>query len=598
MIEVRLKQIGIIIGTFTIGIISAISEIKIISVIDSLLPSSTKVLEFSRPGTITLFSTKGKIIQKLGPATREKITFEEMPLLVKRAFLSAEDRRFYNHKGVDVWGISRALITNLHARAVKEGGSTITQQLARIVFLSQDKTLTRKFKEAALALKLERELSKAEILQHYLNNVYLGSSAYGIADAAWVYFSKTPNELTLDEAALIAGLAPAPSLYSPLVNPQFAIKRRDIVLERMKQEGYISKVDYSQALNSSLNLKPATPKYLNSIAPFFSGWVYQQLPYLITPEQIEIGGLKIQTSINLEWQEAAKEIVNQLSEEDLEGAVVSIQPNTGLIKVLVGGKNFQANQFNRATQALRSPGSTFKLFTYAAAIQNGLSPTEKLIDKPRCWKDYCPKNFGDKYFGEITIEDSFIHSSNIVAVELLEIVGFEEVISMANKLGIGINRKIGKYYPLAIGAYEETVLNMTAAYAGLANRGVYIEPSPVEEIRGPNNALIWSHLNSRKERIALSKNTADIVNKMLQKAVSDGTGIAASMVSRQVTGKTGTSEGARDIWFIGSIPHLTTGIWFGYDDSRETSNSSGTAAWAWKQFISKIENDLDVNNFQ
>ncbi len=287
-----------------------------------------------------------------------------------------------------------------------------------------------------------------------------------------------------------------------------------------------------------------------------------------------------------------------MNPENTEGAIVSIQPNTGLVRVLIGGKNFETNQFNRATQALRSPGSTFKLFPYAAAINMGLNPEDLLIDTPRCWYGYCPKNFGDRYFGEVSVTDAFKNSLNTVAVQLLDNVGFKEVISLANGFGIGKEIPLGNYYPLAIGAFEETLLNMTSAYAGFANRGIFIPPSPFEEIKGPGNKVLWSReMNGQKGTQVLKRNVADTMNWMLQEVVSNGTGKAATLEDRPVAGKTGTSEGSRDLWFIGSIPQLTTGVWFGYDNNMETRSSSGEAAWAWKQFMSRIKKDFQIRSF-
>ncbi|MFL0784326.1 MAG: transglycosylase domain-containing protein, partial [Prochlorococcus sp.] len=499
---------------------------------------------------------------------------------------------------VDIWGISRALLTNLRQGSVREGASTITQQLARTVFLSQERTLPRKLKEAALAYKLERQLSKDQILEQYLNYVYLGSGAYGVADAAWVYFSKSPDQLTLPEAALIAGMPPAPSVYSPLVNPDLARKRRSIVLERMQQAGFITDKEAEKARKSPLNLKPAIPKFFNSTAPFFTSWVAQQLPNLLTPEQLEVGGLKIHTSLNLAWQKEAQQVVRKYAPGNTEGSIVSIEPNTGLVRVMVGGKDFNTSQFNRATQALRSPGSTFKLFPYAAAINAGIKPEDKVVDAPRCWNSYCPKNFGGNYLGSVALADALRYSLNTVAVQLLDKVGFDAVINMANNLGIGTKRPLGKFYPLAIGAYEQTVLDMTAAYAAVANRGIYIKPTPFEEIKGPNGEMIWNRrIEGDKGRRALDSDVADTMNWMLQRVVSGGTGAAASLKDRPVAGKTGTSEGARDLWFIGSIPQLTTAVWFGYDNNKPTYGSSGDAAWAWKQFMSKIEGNFEVQPF-
>ena len=597
---IRTRRHWILIGgsAIVIGSGVALAQSAVVSAFDATLPDARGISRFSRPGTITLLASDGAVIQKLGPATREKIKPGEMPLLVKQAFIAAEDRRFYDHNGVDIWGIGRALVRNVRQGAVREGASTITQQLARTVFLSQDRTITRKLKEAALAYKLERQLSKEQILEQYLNYVYLGASAYGLSDAAWVYFSKTPNQLNLQEAALIAGLPPAPSVYSPLVNPDLALERRSIVLNRMQQAGFITASEAEQARNSPLDLKPAIPKYFNSSAPYFTSWVAQQLPQLLTPEQIEVGGLKIRTSLNLDWQKKAQQVVRKFAPFNTEGVIVSMEPGTGLVRVMVGGKNFSSSQFNRATQGLRSPGSTFKLFPYAAALSSGVKPEDIFVDAPRCWSGYCPKNFKNKYFGNISLADALKNSLNTVAVQLQDKVGFDAIIGTANKLGIGNERPLGKYYPMAIGAYEQTVLEMTTAYAAVANRGVYVKPMAFEEIRGPEGSVLWSRrIDGDKGRRALDSEVADAMNWMLQRVVTGGTGAAARLDDRPVAGKTGTSEGARDLWFIGSIPQLTTAVWFGYDNNAETNSSSGEAAWAWKQFMTQVKGSYNVQNF-
>ncbi|MDA9739846.1 PBP1A family penicillin-binding protein [Synechococcus sp. AH-736-M20] len=581
-----------------VGVGAALGMRALTELVDAKLPDARGIASFNRPGTITLLSTNGKVIQKLGPATREKVKLGAMPPTVAEAFIAAEDRRFYQHDGVDGWGIARAIVTNVRQGAVREGASTITQQLARTVFLSQDRTITRKLKEAALAMKLERQLSKQQILEQYLNYVYLGSGAYGVADAAWIYFSKTPEQLTVPEAAMIAGLPPAPSIYSPLVNPDLAKEQRSIVLDRMAQAGFISTSEAERGRTSPLGLKPATPKYFNSSAPYFTTWIAQELPKFLTPEQLEVGGVKVRTSLNLDWQKKAQQVIRANAPFDTEGAMVSIDPGNGLVRVMVGGKDFSKSQFNRTILALRSPGSTFKLFPYAAAIDRGMKPETKVFDAKRCWNGYCPKNFGDKYYGNISLADALKNSLNTVAVQLQDIVGFEAVIDIANNFNIGTERPLGKYYPMAIGAYEQTILDMTAAYAGMANRGVFFTPSPFEEIRGPKNELLWSRrLSDNRGKRAIDSDVADTMNWMLQRVVTGGTGIAAKLDDRQVAGKTGTSENTRDLWFIGSIPQLTTGVWFGYDDDRATKSTSGEAAWAWKQFMLQIKDEIPVRAF-
>ena len=304
------------------GVAVALGQNLVVQGVDALLPNVQRVSSYNRPGTVTVLSADGQVIQKLGPATREKLISGQMPLLVQRAFIAAEDRRFYEHDGIDPVGISRALLRNVRRGAVEEGASTITQQLARTVFLSQDRTIIRKLKEALLAGKLERQLSKQQILEQYLNFVYLGSSAYGVSDAAWIYFSKTPAELTLPEAALIAGLPPAPSVYSPLVNPDLALERRATVLRRMREAGFIDDLQLQSANAAPLLLKPAEPKYWTSRAPYFTSWVAQELPKVLSPEDLEVGGLTIRSSLNLAWQERAQATINKHAPGAMEGAVV------------------------------------------------------------------------------------------------------------------------------------------------------------------------------------------------------------------------------------------------------------------------------------
>jgi penicillin-binding protein 1A len=578
------------------GLVVALGQALVVQGVDSLLPNVRRLNSYNRPGTVTVLSADGQVIQKLGPATRDKVTAGQMPQLVQRAFIAAEDRRFYQHDGVDPVGIARAMLRNLRQGSVEEGASTITQQLARTVFLSQDRTIVRKLKEALLAGKLERQLSKQQILEQYLNVVYLGSSAYGVADAAWIYFSKTPDQLTLPEAALIAGLPPAPSVYSPLVNPDLALERRATVLRRMREAGFIDDSQLARATAAPLQLKPAEPKYWTSRAPFFTSWVAQELPRVLSPEDLEVGGLTIRTSLNLAWQEQAQATINRHTSGAMEGAIVSIEPGTGLVRAMVGGKDFNTSQFNRAAQALRSPGSTFKLFVYLAALKEGMKPETVINGTNRCFGGYCPKNFGGRAVGSVPMWSAMQNSLNTVAVALLQQVGFDRVIATAKSLGI--SRELGRFYPLAVGATEQTVLDMTAAYAGVFNRGVYVAPTPFEEILGPNGELLWSRrVDGDRGRRAVPSDIADAMLWMLQQVVNGGTGGGAALPGRPVAGKTGTSEGGRDLWFIGGIPQLTTGLWLGYDNNRETKSTSAVAVVAWADYMRPIVKDLPVRPF-
>jgi penicillin-binding protein 1A len=592
----RTNLVGVGVIAALIGGGVACGQAALVAGFDSLLPDARGINHFNRPGTLTILSADGQVVHKIGPVTREKLTPETLPALVEEAFIAAEDRRFYQHDGIDPVGIGRALVRNITQGSVEEGASTITQQLARTVFLSQDRTLVRKVKEAALAGKLERQLSKRQILTEYLNVVYLGSSAYGVADAAWVYFSKAPDQLNLAEAALIAGLPPAPSVYSPLVNPDLALERRAVVLRRMQEAGFISEAEQREAQSTPLQLKPAEPKYWDSQAPWFSSWVQQELPNVLTKEQLEVGGLTVRSSVNLAWQGQAQKAIDTYATGGMEGALVAMEPGTGLVRAMVGGTDFKASQFNRAAQALRSPGSTFKLFVYLTALKEGMLPERVFRDSARCFAGYCPKNFGNRYMGAVSMVVALQNSLNTVAVGLLQELGFDKVIETAKSLGI--TREMGWFYPMALGAYEQTVVDMTAAYAAINNGGIYVKPTPFEEILGPDGELLWSRrVEGDAGRRAVGSDIAAMMLWMLQQAVQSGTGGGAALPDRPVAGKTGTSEGGRDLWFIGSIPQLTTGVWLGYDSSRQTNSTSVVATYAWRAFMAPISKDLPVRQF-
>ncbi len=580
-----------------IGAGVSLGQAALTSAADSVLPDARRISNFSRPGTLTVLDANGKVIVKQGPATRDKLPPGRLPLLIRKAFVAAEDRRFYLHDGVDGVGILRAMLRNLRQGSVEEGASTITQQLARTVFLSQDRTLLRKIKEALLAGKIERQLSKEQILEQYVNYVYLGSSAYGVSDAAWVYFSKTPEQLTLPEAALIAGMPPAPSVYSPLVNPEFALQRRSIVLRRMREAGYIDDAQLARADAAPLNLRPAEPKYFDNPAPWFTSWLEQELPGVLTKEQLEVGGLTVRTGLNKEWQIEAQKAINN-GAGSMQGALISMEPGTGLVRAMVGGKDWQKSQFNRATQALRSPGSTFKLFAYTAAIKYGMKPEDSISARERCYMDgWPPKRFcipGSG--GSISLAQAMTRSINSAAVAVAEKVGYPRVIGVARDLGI--TGTIGEYPAMVLGANEKTMLEMVSAYAAINNRGVWVKPLPFEEIYGPDGELLWSRrVDGPKARRAVSSDVADAVMWMLQSVVRNGTGTNAGLADRPVAGKTGTAEGARDLWFIGSIPQLTTAVWYGYDENYKTGSSSAQAASTWGNYMSVISKQLPVQEF-
>lgn len=567
--------------------------------IEKNLPASERALTFVRDGTLTIRAADNSVLQQLGPATRAKLTFSQIPPQLVQAFVASEDRKFYEHAGVDYQAIARAIRANILAGDVVEGASTITQQLARIVFLGQEQTLDRKVREAMMAQKMERELSKDQILERYLNLVYLGSGAYGVADAAWVYFSKTVDQLTLSEMALIAGLAPAPSSFSPLVDLDAALIRRDVVLERMVEAGYLTSAEMEQVKAEPITLKPSIPRMLYSEVPYFTSYVQQQLPKLIPAEELEAGGLTVETTLKPEWQKLAQETVTNAIRRYGRGqrfsaaALVAIDPRTGEIRALVGGDDFNESQFNRATQAMRQPGSTFKSFVYATAIASGLSPHKTYLDSKLVVDGYEPQNFNRKHSGNLSMRDALIKSVNVVAVKALIEVGFQPVIDVATRMGI--NSKLLPTYSLSLGSSEVTLLELTGAYGTFAAEGKHIEPHGIRRVTNRFGKVIYEAKFEPEQ--AIDEDTANIMTWMLRGVVTEGTGRNAALPNRSVAGKTGTSENKRDLWFVGYIPQMVTGVWLGNDNNRPTRGASSTAALVWRNFMREVTQDMEVESF-
>lgn len=566
--------------------------------IERTLPDTSDISTFVRDGTLTIKAADGTTLQQLGPATRDKLKMQQIPPKVVEAFLAAEDRRFYQHSGIDYQSIVRAFASNLVARDVVEGASTITQQLARTVYLNQERSFWRKAQEALLAQKIERELTKQEILEKYLNLVYLGSGAYGVADAAWVYFSKPVNKLTLSEIATIAGLPPAPSDYSPLVNLQSAQERRSIVLARMQEAGYITAAEAEEARSQPLKIKPSLPKKLYSDTPYFTSYVQQELPKYVSKEQLEIGGLTVETTLNPKWQKKAESVVKEFvnsagpAEGFTQAALVAIDPRNGEIRAMVGGTDFTNSQFNRVTQAQRQPGSSFKTILYTAAIATGMSPYASYLDAPYSVDGYQPQNYSRKYNGWMTLRDALTNSINIISVKLIVDIGFDPVTKMAKLMGI--KSKLMPTYSLALGASEVNLLELTSAYGTLATQGKHVETHGIRRIINRKGEVIYD--SDFKAKQVVDKTTAAIMTWMMQNVVNSGTGRAAQL-GRPVAGKTGTSEQARDLWFVGFIPQLVTGVWLGNDDNSPTWSYSSTAASVWHDFMASAVQKMKVENF-
>jgi penicillin-binding protein 1A len=570
-----------------------------ISLIDRTLPDKAELNAVIREQTLTIKAADGSILQQQGEAAREQLKLEQIPDNLKKAFIASEDRRFRQHNGVDPQGIARAGLSNLRSQGVVEGGSTITQQLARILFLKQEQTIWRKLKEVRLAQKIESELTKDQILERYLNLVYLGGGAYGVADASWVYFSKSPDQLSLAEMATIAGLAPAPSLYAPDQNPEAAKRRRDLVLLRMQEDKVITPEQRQAALQEPLTLKTSSPKRTQVESPYFTTYIQKELPKYVSADVLSTGGLVVETTLNPTWQKAAEEAVaktlrNQGRWENFkEAAMVAIDPSKGEIKAMVGGKDFGKNQFNRVTQAQRQPGSTFKGFVYATAIASGKSPYDTYQDTPFVVDGYEPKNYGKNFHGSMNMRDALTRSINIVAVKVLIDVGFTPTIKVAHDMGI--KSELKPTYSLALGSNEVNLLELTSAYGSFATLGLHTEPHGITRILNRQGKVIWS-ANFPPKR-AIDADSAAIMTWMLRNVVEAGTGGAAQLDNRPVAGKTGTSDEARDLWFIGYIPQMVTGVWLGNDNNRPTYGSSSSAAYTWHEFMEKAVEGMPVEKF-
>ena len=529
-------------------------------------------------------SSDNKILSKLSRKFEIDNSYHKIPFLLKHSFISSEDKKFYKHNGIDLKSISRALIQNIRSGYVKEGGSTITQQVARLLFLNNDLSFQRKIKEIFISLILEFRYNKNQILKLYLNNIYLGSGAYGVNEAAQVYFGKFIEELTLSEIALIAGLAPAPSIYSPYQNLELAIKNRNKVLESMYVDGYISLANKNKAIKEKIKLNYQTAdNFLDD--KLLINFILQETDKKIGSKN-DYKFLRIKSSINKDWQEKGQKISRYAGPKEFEFGLLSIESNTGLIRTMITSKNPSINEYNRVISSVRPLGSTFKIIPYAAALIEGIKLSDKFEDLPTCWESYCPKNFSEDYRGSISLIESFKSSSNIVPISITKKIGLKNIINLANSFGLGYEQEFEEFPSLAIGAYGDNLLNITNAYSAINNNGKIQKPEIIEKIESFKKQPIWENKSISKKILDLKINKK--INKLLEKSVKEGTSKAASIKGKKIYGKTGTSDGNKDLWFIGSIDNLTTGIWIGYDDNKESELSSGNAAYLWKKFISEI----------
>lgn len=544
-----------------------------------------------------IYSSDGKIIAELYIERRNFISHYNIPDRIKKAFIAIEDQRFYSHPGVDVVGILRALYRNLIAQDIVEGGSTITQQLAKMLFLKPEKSLSRKIKEAIISVQIEKRYTKDEIIGMYLNQAYFGARAYGIEAASQTYFGKSINDLSLAEIALLAGLPKAPTAYSPFKNPEMALKRRNIVLMKMLKDGYISRGEYEIANVEPLPLKPFNRRYE---APYFVEFLRQRLESKYG-NALYTSGLIVHSTIDYRMQKIAEDAVNngikniqRRAKKGVQAALIAIDLQDGHIKAMVGGNDFWQTQFNRAVMALRQPGSAFKPFVYLAAIENGMGAEDMIFDGPISFRGavpnslWSPKNYDNKYHGYISLRDALAYSLNTATVRLANEIGINNVIELSRRCGI--KSRLEPYLPLSLGASDVTLLELTTAYSVFAT-GTKIEPIAYERIKDKHGVTIEDISPSRSS--ILAKEAVEEMKRLLMAVVEYGTAQKAKELNRIVYGKTGTTNDFSDAWFVGFDDSLIVGVWVGRDDHKPIGNKETGAQAAlpiWIEFMKNIEN--------
>lgn len=558
-----------------------------------------------------VFDSHGRLITTLhSDQNRLPIDINKVPQNLQNAFIAAEDNRFYEHIGIDPIGIFRAIFANLTNRGIAQGGSTITQQLAKNAFLSQEQTLKRKIQEAMLALEIEHKYSKKEILEMYMNQIYFGQGAYGIQTAAKTYFNKDVNELTLTQCAMLAGLPKSPNYYSPFNNLNEAKKRKNVVLDQMVKYGYVSAAEAEDAKNQDLGLsKSHQSKEADEYASFID-YVSQQVAKKYGDDALYKEGLKIYTTMDVDKQHAAvramRNLPNNYTDENgltqPQAAIVSIDPKTGHILAMVGGRG--QDSFNRASMAVRQPGSAFKPFVYLTALQHDMTPDTTMDDQPVTYGNWSPKNAGGSYSGTMTLSDALAHSVNTIAVQLADQVGTKNIIANAKKMGITTLDAKDDNLAMALGGLTKgvTPLEMASAYGTFANKGVHVKPTAIVKILDRNGNVLEDASTLEKEETktrVMSEREAYEMTTMLEGVIDHGTGTAAA-IGRPAAGKTGTTDDNKDAWFVGYTPDIVTAVWIGDDTGSHSLGEiyGGTIpAEIWKDYMSSATSDESGSDF-
>ncbi|MDD3657074.1 MAG: penicillin-binding protein 1A [Atribacterota bacterium] len=566
----------------------------LISLSSQKMGEIVKSSNFMSPVTSKVYDINGKLITEFFQENRTPISLSEIPSNLINAFIAIEDTNFYKHHGISIRGIIRAMVENFKESGrffQGQGGSTITQQLAVNTFLTREEKLSRKIKDALLALQIERTFTKDEILEMYLNLIYFGHGAHGIVSAATLYFDKPASELSLAESALIAGIPRRPYFYSPFINLEASLKRKNIILKRMFDLGYIKENEYLQAREEEIILNHNRDS--QEIAPHFSSYIRTILLDKYGVNMVFKGGLKIYTTLDLSLQEKAKDA---FLKSGREGALIAIEPYTGHIKAMVGGKNYEESEFNRATQAYRQPGSSFKTFVYLTAIEKRISPSLIMEDSPVVYENgWSPKNYEKEFRGPVTLREAFEDSINVIGVKLLERVGVRDVIQNAQKAGI--KSTLRPDLSLALGTSEVTPLEMASAYATIANMGTYIEPTAIIKVEDYNGKILEQNQIIKKK--VFSEDICYTLIKLMEGVIVRGTGFNAR-IGRPAAGKTGTTDEFIDAWFVGFTPELVCSVYIGNDDRKPLGNriTGGiVAAPIWHDFMANSLQDKPISEF-
>ena len=580
----QLRWPAIVFGSLAgLTVLGAALLFLVMSAVAPAIPNAD-LYALNRPQALTFTDEKGNVLGVRGAIVGDRLTLSEMPPYLPAAFLAMEDRKFYRHRGVDPRGLMRAAIADIKARRIVQGGSTITQQVVKIVLLTPDRTFSRKLTEIGGALELERQLSKDQILELYLNRLYLGSGAYGVDGAARVYFGKSAREVTLPEAAMLAALTRAPTAFSPRRDLEAAQLRANQVLTAMVAMGALTA---EQAIHARATPATVIDPTENLARDYYLDAAADEVKQMVPSAT---GDLIVATAMNPALQEAARvQIVNVLNRKATaaahatQAALVSMAPD-GAVRALVGGKDYAESAFNRVTKAHRQPGSAFKPFVYLAALEHGLNPATVRLDEPITIKNWSPDNYSEGHIGPVTLQDAFAQSINTVAVQLGQEVGLPNVVSVAHRLGI--RSPLQPVASLTLGTSEVTPLELTSAYASFASMGNRVRPYTVVDVRSSAGAILYRHDSPPMARV-FTEDEALAMNSLMYEVVQAGTGRAAAVPGHEVAGKTGTSAEYRDAWFVGYSPELVTGVWVGNDDfSPMTKITGGTLpAQIWSGFM-------------